>query len=338
MFKIDFLIGDTPYNSTVHFSKAFARALEAHGVECRLFSVAEGQFHHALHALLTDPPDFTCSFSDIVLGGRSLGELTAIPHLSLLLDPAIYFLHQVSGWVSCVDEGDAEFLQAGGAPRVLFLPHAGDSHLKRAPGSGERLYDTVFFGTCLDIDQIKSEWKDRFDTSTIDLLLAASSCVLSKRSPSILDALLELGVEEEKLPIFHLEVDRYTRGKDRIELLSRCKKVHVWGEGAWARYLPNATVHPPISFEKTLEIMSRAKVVVSSSPRFKRGWHERIFYGALAGAAVLSNTDIGFHYEYGEWELPDMSAWREVAEKAQAVTLTHHTWDHRARTLLDFIL
>jgi len=324
--KIDFLIGDNTYGSTLHFAKAFSQALERKGVTSRLHWIADGHFFHAFHEITQDPPNLTCSFSDVHLSGNPIGDLWQIPHLSLLIDPAIYFLHQLKGkysWVSCVDQGDVEFVRKLNFERVFYLPHGGDRELVTPPAK-KRPYDVVFFGSCTE------------HATQDEKVLVASERVLSPENISILHALTDLNIYEELLPRYHTEVDLYTRFHDRINLLRSLKShnVHIWGNGPWEKYVPNATVHPPVPFDQTLEIMKQAKVVVNSSPRFKQGLHERILYGSLCGAAVLSAHGGGYTYRYGEWEDQSFENWEEVAKKSQAQVLAEHTWDHRAKTLL----
>lgn len=324
--KIDFLVADNLYGSTLHFAKAFTAALEREGAQTRLHWIGEGHFFHALESIYQDPPDLTCSFSDIHFSGSPIGDLWQIPHLSLLIDPAIYYLHQLQGeysWVSCVDEGDVELIRSLNFEKVFYLPHGGDSALLTPPLQ-ERPYEVVFFGSCSE-----------YETED-DIVLEAASKVLSPRNLSIVEALLELDVKEEDLARHHFAVDLYTRFHDRVNVLRALKThtIHIWGKGPWKKYVPEAIIHPAIPFEETVEIMKKAKVVVNSSPRFKRGLHERILYGSLCGAAVLSGQGGGYTYRYGEWEDLSFADWKSIAQAKQEEVLEEHTWDHRARSLL----
>jgi spore maturation protein CgeB len=344
MKKIDILIGDNAYGSVIHFSKSLSQAFERCGVATRLFWIGDHHFFHAYYAIMADPPDLTCSFSDISLDRKPLGDLWQIPHLSFLVDPPIYFLHQFTGkygWVSCVDTEDCAFVRALNFPRVFFLPHAAEAQLQ-TPVKKNRPLDTVFFGTCLDYQAIAKGWPKE----ERDLLLAASEKVLSAGGQSILQALLELGVQQIDLPRYHAEVDRYTRGKDRIELIRSLQghSLHIWGEGPWEKYFPQHQLHPPLPFEQTLKIMQESKMVLNSSPRFKAGAHERIFYALMCGACVYTGENVFltthlpevFTYCFGKWERPSFTHWQERAESAQQRVLANHTWDVRAATLLNF--
>lgn len=341
--KIDILLGENTYGTTSHFAQGLKTAWERQEVDVRLFEVGEGHFFHAFYAIMADPPDFTCSFSDISLNREiSLGDLWEIPHLSLLVDPPIYFLHHLSGkygYCSCVDQLDCDFIQD---PRTFFLPHGVDPKYQTHPRK-ERPHEVVFFGTCVDYEEIAASWLKQ----ERDLLYAASERVLSPVGISIAQALLELNVAPIDLPRYHGEVDRYTRGKDRVELIRSLKShpIHIWGEGPWKKYLPDHSIHPPLSFDQTLEVMKESKIVLNSSPRFKGGAHERIFYAIMCGAAVLTgeNSYLSKHlseiftYRFGKWEDLSLERWEEKAQEAQQQVLSSHTWDTRAQTILNFM-
>ena len=341
--KIDVLAAGNQYGTGTHFAKGLAAALERNGVTTRLFWVDDGHFFHALHAILNDPPDLTCSFADISLNKKPLGDLWQIPHLSWLVDPPIYFLHQLQGtysYAACVDAEDLAFITRLGFPRGHFLPHGADiCHL--TPINIERPYNAVFFGTCVDYEAIAAHWP----VEIRELLLVASARVLSPAGVTIAQALQELGVNSENLPHYHGEVDRYTRGKDRIELIRSLKdRVHIWGEGPWGKYLPGYPIHPSVSFDQALDIMKQSRVVLNSAPRFKAGAHERIFHALLCGAAVYTGENRYLTaelpelltYQFGTWDTPVFSNWDEVASAGQARVVASHTWDSRAATFLPF--
>lgn len=343
--KIDVLAAGNQYGTGIHFAKGLAAALERLGVSTRLFWVDDGHFFHAFHAILDDPPDLTCSFADISLDKQPLGNLWQIPHLSWMVDPPIYFLHQLRGdysYAACVDAEDLAFVQGLGFSRAYFLPHAAEAcHLTSI--EVDRPLRAVFFGTCVDYEAIVESWQPELR----ELLMAASARVLSPAGVTIAQALQELGVQPEDLPRYHGEVDRYTRGRDRVELIRSLNlPVHIWGEGPWKKYLPGHPVHPPVSFDQALDIMKQSQVVLNSAPRFKAGAHERIFYALLCGAAVYTgeNSFICTHlpeiftYRFGEWETLSLNNWKSVASLGQEKALASHTWDSRGAALLKTFL
>lgn len=343
--KIDFLVANNTYGTAAHFTKGLAAACERYGMDIRIFFVDDGNFFQAFYAILDDPPDLTCSFSDISISGKSLSDFWTIPHLSFLIDPPVYFLHQICGkksLISCVDHNDCAFVKNLGFQNLFFLPHGVDPQFL-TPVCKKRPFEFVFFGSCIDYEKILLEWPRKEN----DLLLAASERVLSPSGISIAEALSELQVNSEDFPRYHAEVDRYTRGKDRIALLNslRGEKVHVWGEGPWERYLnQDYHIHPPVSFLETVEIMKESRIVLNSSPRFKNGSHERIFYGYLCGAAVYTGLTPYlkkefpklFTYNFGEWGAVNFNPWIESAEEGQRHVIENHIWDRRVEQISFF--
>ncbi len=297
--KIALLVADNPYGTTATFAKGLERALISLGVEAKSHYVGEGHFFHALYDMLDDPPDCTFSFADI------RGLAWNIPHFTFTLDPVLYVLHQKKGFLTAVDERDAKFA------KVPFLPHAIEP-LEPL----EKDIDTVFFGSCFDIEKIERDWESHPEK---EFLYEAAYRVLYTDA-SIIDCVQELPL--------HLEIDRYVRAVDRVKLCEQFPKLSVWGEGPWKKYLPNATVYPAVSFEETLKILQRSKRLLNSSPRLKAGLHERILYGWSAGCQVVTaKNHFVDGYKQGEWE----NITGVIGD------FTPHTWEIRAKQILDVI-
>ncbi len=276
-----------------------------------------------------------------------LGDQWQIPHLSMLVDPAIYYLHQLQGKysvVSCVDREDVAYVHGLGFERAFFLPHGVDGDLSGCP---QKLYEVVMVGTCYDYEQIRSAWSPEMRS----LLDGVAQRVLMEKETSILRGLIEAGVEKE-LGYYHHELDLYLGTKDRVELVKALKgfDVHIWGEGPWQKYCPEAICHPSLSFVEALEVMKRAKIVLNSSLRFKHGSHERIFHGIMCGALVMTGESsyVAEHfcdeeslltYSYGKWDearekLAAVSNREEIVAKGRAIVEREHTWEARAKSLL----
>jgi spore maturation protein CgeB len=355
--KIDFLITDNEYDTAAYFSQHFAAALKKEGVECRLFWIGGGNFYKAYYEITQDPPDLTCSFSDITLGDNELlCEAWQIPHLSLFVDHAIYFLHQLKSkysLVSCIDSEDVDFLRKMNFERCLFLPHATPKHLFQE-NREEKIYDMVMLGSCVDVEKIEKKFPKKLKT----LMQELSEKVLKSNSTSCLQALIDAGITQD-LPLLHRLLESYVRGKDRLQLLETLKEfdVHIWGQGPWKKYAPKAHLHRPVSFERGLEVMKRAKIVMNSVPSLKFGGHERIFHALALGALPLTSSTTFIHeqfeegksiltYRYGHQEqtaacvrdiLQDDEKRSKIIHAGQDIVRASHTWETRAKTLLSFL-
>ena len=296
--KIAILVADNLYGTTRTFARGLRDALIRLGVEAKAHFVGEGLFFHALYDMLEDPPDYTFSFADIH------GLNWSIPHFTFTLDPVLY-VHEKRGIVTCVDERDAAFAQ------VPFLPHEIDPLIPQA-----KEWDTVFFGSCLDVEAIEDEWADHPDR---EALYMAAHQVLHTDA-SLIDVVQN--------PALFLQVDRYVRAKDRIKLCQQFPKLSVWGHGPWKKYLPHATVYPAIPFEESLAIMARAKRLLNSSPRIKAGLHERILYAWSCDCRVVTAKNRFVDgYTQGEWS----------PMEGVLGDITPNTWDVRAQKIIDLM-
>ena len=148
-------------------------------------------------------------------------------------------------------------------------------------------------------------------------------------------------------------------GLDRIELVRALKgcKIDIFGQAGtkhlWEKYLgkkhPNITFHDAVPYEKALDLMKEAKVLLNSCPWIKNGTHERILAGLACGALVLTNENIYMkpindgesilYYRYNHREkaadkvkavLADEHKREEIVHKGREVVMRGHTWDHHA--------
>lgn len=357
--KIDFLLVDNTYDTAHHFSEHLGEALQKKGVRVRFLDLGNGNFYRVYRELREEPPDVTCSFSDITLAeGELLADALQIPHLTLLVDHVVYFLHHLKSnysYVSCMDQEDVHFVKSLGFHRTFFLPHGVPNSLFENR-ERERLYDVVMIGSCYDYEKIQKRWKSKFSAKTRDLLEEAALKILGNENLSCLQVLLEAKVGKE-LPLLHYELENYVRGKDRIALLRSLKnvKVHIWGQGSWKKYLPEAVIHRSVTFKKALEIMGAAKIVLNSIPTFKYGGHERIFHALALGALPLTSATPYIEaefpegsiacYRYGKEEetlemvqglLVNEDRRKAMVEKGKKIVLAKHTWNTRAEQIIKF--
>lgn len=108
------------------------------------------------------------------------------------------------------------------------------------------------------------------------------------------------------------------------------------------------------SFEETLGLLRRTRLVLNSNNNFVAGGHERVFAAQVNGAAVVSDTSRYYdrHYADGrdmlfyrwsaladlpariEAALADPDGLADVARAGFRQAATHHTWEVRARHIL----
>ncbi len=134
-------------------------------------------------------------------------------------------------------------------------------------------------------------------------------------------------------------------------------KLHVYGD-SWNRFegagKENLIIHPAITPEESMEVMSRAKISLNVMTWHKAGMTERIANSMLAGAVCLSDETVYLRENFSEDEivlfelehleklpekivgiLEDDDLRRKIAENAYRKAMEEHTWRRRAEELLE---
>lgn len=305
------------YGVLHHFTQELAEAFHRSGIECRIVADTKENPKEILHQILMDPPDCTLSFNGLLpdKNGRFFCDSVQIPHIACLVDSPNHFFplfNSSYSIVTCVDRFFCQFFQQGKSSPVLFMPHAIDKKLYASPDI-KRSYDIVMLSTCIDPEQIRKKWLNKFSGKMCVIMDEAVERTFADQTTSYIEALTQTldhhlnrdsGIDPRSInyeEVFDLLED-YIRGKDRLELIKAIQKdfqVHIFGgglEGAnWKNFFPdersNVVVHDPISYEEANNVMKKSKIVLNSCPSIRNGAHERVFSGLACGAAVLTNEN-----------------------------------------------
>ncbi len=305
------------YESKRHFTTKFGEAFRRKGIEVLHIDAHEAPLNaEVILSISRFNPNLTCSFNtlDPITPDTFLWDYLEIPHLSILVDPALYSLNLLKSpysVISCVDAEDVELIQSQNFNNCFFFPHAVESELIGS-GKDHKIYDVVFIGSCYDYVSLRTHWKSLYSSEIDQIILDASEMVLSDKSISIAQALCKVwnpkGTSTQEISFSDLFyfIDRYTRGIDRVELIKSIKDahVHIFGDASeddlatymgWKHYLKdcdNVTLHPAVSYSESLEILKQSKIALNSTPFFKRGSHERVFNALACGAMPLTTETI----------------------------------------------
>lgn len=376
--SICFIVNHNMYDVKRHFTKKLCEALERKGVKCSIFDTSEREMSvDDIEKIADDEPDLLATFNTVLplQSGKFYWDYIEIPHLSLLVDPAIYsvlLMSSPSSIIGCVDRSDCALVESSGCPNGFFLPHGVESDL---PLGQDKKYDVVMLGSCYDHEGLRASWQNRFPKEVNEALDLAADNILKDHKTSIMEAVwsalasYEIPMNDVDFAALCFYADYYARGKDRLNLLQSITEaeVHVFGQlhvetefgspgwDNWLKDRPNIKVHPAVSFQEGLEIQQQAKVALNSSPFFKTGTHERMFSAMAAGAVLVTNdtTYVREQFSPGEnmiaykpWDTSDVNeqitalinddAMRQgMVEKARALVLEKHTWDNRAEMLIN---
>lgn len=357
----------TQYDVMHCFRKSLSDAFERLGIEVELLDISKMTMAELLHSIYKASPDYTLAFNGLepLQGGNFLSDELQIPHVAWLVDSAHYFTRIGKGAFNLLispDQTSADLHKTWGATRSFFLPHGFEASVATPPEK-ERHFPIVFLGSFIDPIEIQEAWKKSMPLEHVEELVEAAKKVLCDPSLPYQQALGDRwnSLSPADYSVLAMSFDLYVRATDRIELLkSLCGlPVHIFGNRpaarGWEDFLDlkngDYTLHPAVNFPESIEIMKQAKIVLNSSPMFKTGGHERIFYGLGCGAAVLTNrtTWIMEHYKENEEILLYNSKEKieellsspgklvEIAQKGQEKALKNETWDARAKSLLEIM-
>lgn len=314
------------YGVLHHFTVKMHEGLQRAGVNARLLEAKRNDPGAFLKTLLDDPPDCTLSFNGLLPDdqGHFFCDMIHIPHVACLVDSPNSFLSLTKSpltLITCVDRASVDFFKGTGFSNVLFLPHAVESSLAPDP-SGKREYDVVMLASCIDYERIRSLWKKKYSAPLREAMEEAVERVLEDNAKPYYQAFVEAldkqvsqqsGIDPQTIDFIEVldEIERYIRGKDRVELVKSIKdaNIDIFGSAetaaGWKKYLGdkrNVVIHDPVPYEQALAIIKHSKILLNSCPWISYGGHERIFTGLACGALVLTNENPFLKQEFKDGE------------------------------------
>jgi spore maturation protein CgeB len=275
--------------------------------------------------------------------------------------------------ITNVDKYGCEFFKGINAQNVFFMPHGVEKNLA-LPADDHRPYDVLMLSSCIDYEHIRKQWASKYPQALVKVMDDAAELALSDRKIPYVQAFVQsldkhissgAAIDPNQIEFIDVldELESYIRGKDRVELVKGIKdaKVDIFGSAAptttWKKQLgdqKNIVIHDPVPYDQALELMQKSKIVANSCAWITNGTHERTLAGLAAGSAVITaenifmkenfkdGTSISF-YHPGKWGqinsvinnlLSDETKRKKIAAAGRKEVLDKHTWDHRARVLL----
>lgn len=278
---------------------------------------------------------------------------------------------------ACDDRSCCALLHKAGLHRNFFLPHAVERELAPDPTLERIYDVVFLATLEADFEERREMWPRIFPALVDRALNGAIEITFSDPYLSFLDAFdVCLIMEYSKHPIdlsyvdFGLarrELELYVKTKERVDLVNAISEsipVHIFGETradkGWKQRLKsssNIIWHGPVDYTDAARIMKQSKIVLNTMIKNKSGAHERVFAALASGALVLTTDSLYLRetfvdresilfYRANELEgvadllkdyLADEAKRTEVASCGHEVVKKYHTWDHRARMLLEGI-
>jgi hypothetical protein len=312
--------GQSQYGSLRLHVEQLAAALAEQGHEARVLDLAgEGQMA-ALQSAIDQRAEAYVGFSglaaDWAIGGASAYDQLGATYVSLYVDNPVHLVGRLSApsrrRVSFfLDRAHVQLMTAwpvGRAHSQLgFLPPGANELPEPVDLSDEafaqRDIPVLFTGTYRGSPQ--TPWRSWDESPAKGIVAGVADRMAADARLPILDALkavlAELGGEltpdllSDCMPLLQPPqyfAEAYHRDRLLHALGAAGVPLHLYGKG-WAamveRY-PAFQYGGEGSFEETLRLLRRARVVLNINNGFTAGGHERVFTAMCAGAAVFSDN------------------------------------------------
>lgn len=296
-------------------------------------------------------------------------------HLSILVDHPRYHIHGMDLsykdiYISCTDTERVLYLKNEvGFQNSFLLFHGVSKYIE--PNYSDKYEDIVFFGSIGDYEELRMSWKDKYSQEVnklLDTALEIGICNSFMSIDSIIDFSLkyyniQIG-DNEKSTIYqalYIELEQYLRNFHRRKFLGSVKNSNmvVYGNGVWEKYFANSknvSIRHSVNMEEAIKIMRRSKMTLNCTTSLTyNGSHERPLMAAMAGSLVVSNYSPFFELAFEDGALMtnflDIDSLDEriheilnndnlrieMAQKARTIVSENHTWNNRARQVLEML-
>ncbi|MBV5336122.1 hypothetical protein JZU48_03820, partial [bacterium] len=322
--------------------------------------------------------------STVKVDGRTLHDALGAPFVSYLVDHPLFHADRLSLLheqpVLCVDAAHVRFLEGFGMPQAHFAPHGASTppDYYSAPRWADRPGRVLFAGSYEPLAPLRDRLAavvahDRAAGDAGIPPLSAAFHALADEGPflndqSLIDAAavhpLTFGVQQflgisahyatllQCLILWH-------RAKLRWSVLTRLDQdglaVDLAGDGWDAA---GFALHRPLgskSFPELHRLLPSYRFALNTAPLFGEGLHDRVVYGALAGAVVCTDHNpqsAGLIDAGGGLGHPpgDVSGLAEAVNRLDAtpegaamaslgreIAMFNHTWGARARQIMGIL-
>jgi len=377
--------GQSQYGSLRLHVAQLAEALGELGEHARIVDLTAQDAASQLAFALADPPDCVIGFNgvggEIALPGRFVAQPSFV-YAGLYVDHPVHHLDRLTAGpagqaVFFLDRSHVDFMHrwtlAGAFAHIGFLPPGANTLPIPADTSdaafAARDIGLLFTGTYRG--QPRPPWSDWTESPARTLVERTADHMIARGRTPLLDAaaavLREAGGELSSdllrqaaplLAMVQAHVEAALRHRTLTALGDAGVPMNVYGLG-WE---PLCQAYPSFrhggvgSFEETLALLRRSRMVLNINNGFVAGGHERVFTALCAGAAVVSEASAYYDEAFGPDELAtcdidrpdeiaggiarlsnDIDALARLARAGHARATTEHRWANRAWDLVEAI-
>jgi len=389
MSRIILLKGQSNYGSLRLHIDQLHTAFKNLGYDSVVIDLVASNAYENLDNYINKPISFFFAFNgmgiDLSIEGKSLYNILNVPFVAAYVDHPHMHLGRLANkiehhYVTMLDEGHLKFVHN-------YFP---ENHIKATklwlPGGNrnesnpmikhtqeefiaKRDIQILFTGSFRGLPE--KPW-DSYSKSLSNLLDEVVEVILSQDIMSFEEGLSYV-LETRKMFLSKKQINKlhqimphvnvYLHAMRRFSILNTLAKaelpVTIYGQGwdsvktKWKSFI----FKEEGTFEQTLDLLNRAKIVLNTNTCFVNGGHERVFAAMINGAAVFSDVSTYYEdnftnnknillYKWTELQkapeilnnyLHDEDALYKIASNGQTLAIEQHSWEERAKSLIEFI-
>lgn len=241
------------------------------------------------------------------VGEVSLFDAWRLPKVSWLTDNPCHHMDKLRSLpdysiLGVVDRDFLDWLPQYGlnTRRTFFMPHGGPEPLRQQADTADRQIDVLYIGNIREPEAFGA-WLDRVgDGDTLVRQCMEQAFGLCLQSDAGLYQTVSRVFEEAGISLSLDDLLKRTRQLEqylipyrRISVLKNVKRsrVVVCGDidpAVSANFSSSITFLEKVTFEDFQDLAMNARIILNTSPSFRNGAHERVFYGLSRGAHILT--------------------------------------------------
>lgn len=379
--------GQSQYGSLRLHADQLRQAFLELGHDAEIVDLTLPDANARLQAAIGVRPDAVFAFGgvgcDIKVNGASLYDLLNCAYVTLHVDNPVHHIARLSAPMArhvafFLDRSHLEFVRAWPGGKALaatgFLPPGANELAEPADLSdaafAARDIDFLFTGTYRGAPA--SPWLAQPDGAVKTILEEIAQRMRADCRLPVLHALRDALQDVIKAPLTddllskfapvlsqpQLHAEAWHRNALLEALGAAGTPITVYGNG-WAPLVerfPTLTWGGEGSFEETLSLLRRTRLVLNVNNGFVDGGHERVFTAMCGGAAVLTDANPYYAQVFSPAEiatydmnrkdqapalverlLADPQALGAMARAGALRALSEHTWRQRAQTIVEAV-
>lgn len=343
-----------------------------------IFDICEPDINGLLGFIKQKRPQKVITFNNMAINfslqdGRNFWELCHLTVFDYLVDHPINYLPELCNVPDCiiaitVDRNHKQFLETYcPSIRTLFLPHGGIIYDASPKTFSQRQIDVLYTGdnqeilTTLPIISELPENGRQLYLYTYQQFMTNPTCTTEA-------AVEKYFIENNLQPsqellltcqeYIHCSTERNARYNYKTQIMTQIAKsgiaMEIYGNNwDFLSTYDNVHIHPRVSSEECIRLMTDAKIVLNFMPWFKDGSHERIYNSMLNGAVCLTDPSLFIEETYRDLDtityfhldnareasdkvkllLSKPDVWEGISQRARTIS-QNDTWEYRRISLL----